>query len=276
MEFQMRISFDDRVVLVTGAGRGIGASVARLASAAGATVVLTDREGESLSRLRDDLPGALAMELDVTSESSCAAVFAEVAARLGRLDCVVNCAGIMEPLRRTTEQPLETWEQVIDVNLKGSFLIGREAARVMQALPKASGRSIVFVSSITGLGGFQASNAYGVSKAGVAMMTQTMALDLAKAGIRVNAIAPGFIETAMTTGLRETEQLSQLYQRRTPLGRFGTCEEVAQAVLFLASDLAGFITGTVLRCDGGWSAFSGAGDAARLTAERAGATTDGD
>lgn len=95
------------------------------------------------------------------------------------------------------------------------------------------------------------------------MLTQTMALDLARRGIRVNAVAPGFIDTDMTGILRETEDLQTLYQRRTPMGRFGTPEEVAKAVLFLASEHASFITGTVLRCDGGWSAFSGAGDAAR-------------
>lgn len=152
----MQMDFSGQVLLVTGAARGIGAAVARLAVAAGATVVITDRDAEAAQRLSDGLPGTRALGLDVTSEAACHDVFSQVLDSFGRLDCLVNSAGIMEPLRRTADQPLAVWEQVIDVNLKGSFLTGREAARVMQSQPQGRSPSIIFVSSITGLGGFQA------------------------------------------------------------------------------------------------------------------------
>lgn len=152
---------------------------------------------------------------------------------------------------------------MIDVNLQGTFLMSRGAARIMAK--QSSGGSIVNISSITGLIGFRGSNAYGVSKAAVAMMTQTMATDLASRGIRVNAVAPGFVDTSMLTRLEYDVGIERsVFERRIPMGRIGQPDEIAAAVLFLASDLARYITGVVLPVDGGATAFGGLlGDASK-------------
>jgi len=155
------------------------------------------------------------------------------------------------------------WRRTIDINLQGSYLMARAAARAMISANR--GGSIVNLSSVTGLVGFRASNGYGVSKAAVVMLTKTLAVDLADWGIRVNAVAPGFIETAMTSDLNERTSVPyEAFVGRIPAGRFGSPEEVARVVVFLASDWATYITGAVIPVDGGWSAFGGPGPGERL------------
>lgn len=258
------MNLDGRVVLVTGGASGIGFAIAQLASQCGATVGIFDRDisaAEKACEALDRDGAALAFEGDVSNETDCQNAVDQLVTAFGSLDVLVNNAGIFEVLRTTVGQALQDWRRVIDVNLQGTFLMSRAAIRVM--VPRGSG-SIVNLSSITGLVGFRALNAYGVSKSGVAMMTKTMALDVASKGIRVNAVAPGFIETAMTKSIQEgLEAGNKQFCRRTPLGRFGRPEEVANAVMFLASDLVSFITGAVIPIDGGWTAFGGAGDASR-------------
>ena len=256
----MKIDLAGRVVVVTGGAAGIGRAIVRSAHACGSRVAVLDRDGGAADSLRAEFGEAVvALQADIGSEEDCVSGMAAVVELFGELDVLVNCAGMLQRPGSTRRQDLSDWRRVIDVNLQGTFVMSREAARRM--VPSGKG-SIVNLSSVAGLTGFRASNAYGVAKAGVAMMTKTLALDLASKGIRVNAVAPGFIETDMLQQLQdEFGDASSLLLRRTPMGRYGTAREVAAAVMFLASDLSSFITGAILSVDGGWAAFGGVGDA---------------
>ncbi len=221
-------------------------------------MVINDIDAERIAlatRSNDTLCGIAG---DVSDEDSAKRLVASAAEHLGGLDGLVNNAGIAEPIKGTMRQQTEDWRRVIDVNLQGVFLMSRETAKCMK-----EGGSIVNIASVAGLVGLPASNAYGVSKAGVVMMTRTMACDLARFGIRVNAIAPGFIQAPMAEVM--TNQVSydtDAIVRRVPLGRPGNAPEVANAAAFLLSGLASFITGAVVPVDGGMSAFGGFGNAA--------------
>lgn len=244
-------------VVVTGAARGIGNAIARVLTRAGARVVINDLSADALEDARQAIGAAGAVPGDVSDEAGAAAILDGAIEQLGGLDALVNNAGVSDPIARTTKQSVENWQKVIDVNLRGVFLMSREAARRM-----GQGGKIVNLASVAGLGAMSASNAYGVSKAGVVMMTRTMACDLARFGIRVNAVAPGIIAAPMAEGIfAETRTGMDAFVRRTPMGRLGQPEEIAHAIQFLLSDMSRYITGVTLPVDGGWSAFAGAGDA---------------
>ncbi|PLX36264.1 MAG: hypothetical protein C0606_16345 [Hyphomicrobiales bacterium] len=244
-----------KVVLVTGGKRGIGLATARLARLRGAHVAVCDCPDRELPV--DELDrDTLFLEGDVSMEDDCERFVSETVAHFGRIDVLVNNAGIVEPSRSTLRQDLETWRRVIDVNLQAVFLMARAAARAM--VEQGIAGAIVNVSSIVGLNGFRANNAYGPAKAGVAMLTKTLSNDLARTGIRVNAVAPGFTNTRMTEKLGDTTPVhKEAFLARIPLGRFGEAEEIAAAILFLGSDEASYVTGAVLPIDGGWAAFGG-------------------
>lgn len=246
-----------RRVLVTGGAGGIGAAAARLLADFGCVVALSDLSGERVAVAVEETGAAAGFAADVTNEVSVARLFDDITSSLGGFDAVVNNAGVIEKLQGTKGQQLADWRPVIDVNLQGVYLVAREAARRM-----TDGGTIVNTASIAALGGFPASNAYGVSKAAVVMLTKTLACDLARFGVRVNAVAPGVIEAPMAEWLMtEGPRRAEAFKRRTPLGRLGKPAEVAAAMAFLLSDLASYITGVTLPVDGGWSAFGGAGDA---------------
>ena len=254
---QSNIDLTGRRVLVTGAAGGIGLSIAASLVKSGARVVINDVVEDRLAQanLENDFTGAVAG--DVSEEGAVKDLLREAADLLGGLDGLVNNAGIAEPIKGTMRQSTDDWRRVIEINLQSVFLMSREAAKRMQ-----EGGSIVNIASVAGMVGLPASNAYGVSKAGVIMMTRTMACDLSRFGIRVNAIAPGFIQAPMANVM--TDQVpydTGAIVRRIPLGRPGTAQEVANTAVFLLSGLASFITGVVLPVDGGWSAFGGVGDA---------------
>jgi NAD(P)-dependent dehydrogenase (short-subunit alcohol dehydrogenase family) len=174
----------------------------------------------------------------------------------GRVDALINSAGILEPVRRTIDQTVADWDRVIAVNARGTFLCCREAGRAM--LAQRSG-AIVNIGSVAGLLGIPASNAYGPSKAAVAHMTRSFACEWARFGIRVNCLAPGYVDAPMASELFGGDpQALAAALKRVPMGRLGTAQEIAHVALFLCSPLASYVTGAVIPVDGGWLAFGGA------------------
>ena len=234
-----RLSLDGRVALVTGGSGGIGGAVVRMLAAAGASVYSVDRcvsaDGERV----------LSVAADVATAEGAAAAVDQAVALYGRLDIVVHCAGITRDALLSKMSDAH-WTEVITVNLSSSFFVVRQAIAPMR---RAGGGSIVLISSINADRGKAGQANYAASKAGVQTLARTAARELGRYGIRVNAIAPGWIETPMTAGLPEAVRARALDE--TALGRLGSPDDVAGAVLFLSSDLAGHITGQVLRVDGG-------------------------
>lgn len=252
------IRFDGKRVLVTGGTSGIGETVARLLSDLGARVVIADLNREQLDPALQRTAAADVTQGDVASEDDAERMVREAITALGGLDLVFNSAGIGDDLVPVHDQSVERWQRVIDVNLKGTYLMCRAASRPM--LRQRCG-AIVNVSSIVGLGGFPRRSAYAAAKAGINHLTHTLACEWGPSGIRVNAIAPAYTRTPMVQALLERKAFDPtILERRTPLGRLALPEEMARAAVFLLSDWASYITGTVLPVDGGWSAFGGAGD----------------
>ena len=244
---------DGKVALISGAARGLGQAQARLFEAEGAKVMigdLRDAEGEAVAK--EIGAGAIYQHLDVTSEQDWAAAVAVATGTFGRLDVLVNNAGIAEaaPL---AEMTLESWRRVIDVNQTGVFL-GMRA--VIEAMTASGGGSIVNVSSIDGMIGMDGIISYVASKWAVRGMTKTAARELARHGIRVNSIHPGFVPTQLAV---EDESLLEPIQglirahaeRLAPMGRAGKPEEIARLALFVASDESSYSTGSEFVADGG-------------------------
>ncbi|KGQ22481.2 SDR family oxidoreductase [Thermus filiformis] len=234
---------DGKVVLITGAAHGIGRATLELFAKEGARLVACDLE-EGPLREAASATGALPVVMDVADPSSVEEGFARALEAFGRLDGVVHYAGITRD-NFHWKMPLEDWERVIRVNLTGSFLVARAASGAMR---ERNPGSIVLTSSRVYLGNLGQAN-YSASKAGVVGLTRTLALELGRWGIRVNALAPGFIETRMTAQV--PEKVREKAIAATPLGRAGKPLEVAYAALFLVSDESSFITGQVLFVDGG-------------------------
>ncbi|MGI5192533.1 SDR family NAD(P)-dependent oxidoreductase [Streptomyces sp. CA-288835] len=241
-----------KVALVTGATGGIGEAIARRLAAEGATVVVTDLDADKCEKLAGELPdGALGLRLDVTDETAWETVVARVTDRLGSLSVLVNNAGIAAMGTVETETR-ETWDRVIGVTQTGVWLGMKHGG---PAIERSGGGSIVNIASIFGtVGGFGAQFSYHAAKGAVRLMTKNAALHWGGRGVRVNSLHPGFIETPLSRELWQgTPRLTAMIEG-TPLGRLGTTEEVAGAVAFLASDDAGFMTGSELYVDGGWTA----------------------
>jgi NAD(P)-dependent dehydrogenase (short-subunit alcohol dehydrogenase family) len=244
-----------KCAIVTGGASGIGRATALLFADEGATVIVMDRDGDSSVRVRDAIisrgGSCGVIEGDVTNQQDCARAVAAAASRAGRLDVVVNVAGIIRraSVVETTE---EEWDEVMAVNVKSVYLMGRHA---IPAMASAGGGAIVNVSSGWGLVGGRAAAAYCASKAAVVNLTRAMALDHAAQGIRVNCVCPGDTDTRMLR--EEARQLGVEPERFVreaadrPLGRIGRPDDIARAILYLASEEATFVTGAVLVVDGG-------------------------
>ncbi|WP_337844730.1 SDR family oxidoreductase [Thermus sp.] len=232
-------------VLITGAAHGIGRATLELFAREGARLAACDLEEGPLWEAAKEA-GALAIPMDVADPPSVEEGFRKVLEALGGLDGVVHYAGITRD-NFHWKMPLEDWEAVLRVNLTGSFLVAKAASEAMR---ERNPGSIVLTASRVYLGNLGQAN-YAASKAGVVGLTRTLALELGRYGIRVNALAPGFIETRMTA--KVPEKVREKAIQATPLGRVGRPIEVAQAALFLVSDESSFITGQVLFVDGGRS-----------------------
>ena len=247
---------DGRVAIVTGGAKGIGWATVEALIADGARPVLFDRDEEALAGASRQLAGRgvdhRAEPLDVRDEAAVEAAMARVVARYGRIDILVNNAGIA--LRRPTlELSLADWQAVVDVNLTAVFLCSRAAARSMIA---AGSGAIVNVASIMGLsgGGLYPNLSYQSTKGAIVNLTRALAVEWASHGIRVNAVAPTWVKTDLTTGLFQSPELMARVLDMTPLRRLAEPADVATAIVFLASDRAGMITGHTLPVDGGFLA----------------------
>ncbi|MDE0957860.1 MAG: 3-oxoacyl-[acyl-carrier-protein] reductase [Planctomycetota bacterium] len=240
------MKFTDRKVIVTGGTRGIGKAIATGFAAAGAQVILTGRDATTAQAIAAELDGDVqGMELDVSSGESVQKFFAEALERLGGLDILVANAGITRD-KLVMALKDEDWDDVLGTNLRGAFLCAREAIRPM--IRNRGGR-IIGVTSVIGLTGNPGQGNYAASKAGLIGLIKSLAQEVASRNITVNAVAPGMIETDMSANL--PEKAREAIASRIPAGRAGSAQEVASAVMFLASDDASYITGEVLRVDGG-------------------------
>ena len=237
----MTATFDGKTLLVTGGDSGIGLALVRSAVAIGARVAVIIKEDSG------NLDGLVDADTRFDPEAAGNAAAAAIESLDGRVDGLAACAGVF--LRRTAlETTIDDWNTVLDVNLRGSFVVAQAAGAAMR---RAGGGSIVLVSSQIGEVGHPAAAAYAASKAGINGLARAMALELAGDGVRVNAVAPGPVETPMTAAAMADPERAGALVAQVPLGRLGQPEEIANAIAFLLSDEASFITGQVLTADGG-------------------------
>jgi NAD(P)-dependent dehydrogenase (short-subunit alcohol dehydrogenase family) len=243
------------VAVVTGASRGIGRAIAIGLGAAGATVVPTARTEsaleETVTRIESAGGAGMAIPSDVSEQESVEALFEQTAAEFGGVDVLVNNAG-MNPdsaLGKPEAIDIEGFDQTLAVNLRGAFLCAQEAAEYLQD----GGGAVINIASVAGLVGLPRQHPYVASKHGLVGMTKSMALDWAP-DVRVNAIAPGYVETEFIDKALESESIRQSLLDQTPLDRFAAPEEMAGPAVFLAADASSYVTGTCLTVDGGWTA----------------------
>lgn len=247
-------SLERRIALVSGAGNGIGRGIAKAMAAEGAHVYLADRDGEAAARVADEIGAnggsATVIVADVTRTQDVQAGLRSIEAAHGKLDILVNNAGlnVRSDFRHLSEAD---WVTVRDVNLDGVVRLAREG---FELLRRSGNAAVVNIASIMGDHGLRQLVAYSATKGAVVALTKGLAVEWAPFGIRVNAVCPGFVETALTARALKMPAFSKALLDKTPMRRFGTPEEIAAAVVFLASDNASYVTGATLAVDGGMTA----------------------
>lgn len=254
------LSLEGYVAIVTGARRGIGRAIALTLAEAGGAVCVCDvvTQDGRLNDVAKEIRGlgrpSLALEVDITRKRDVDAMVQRVIAEFGKLDVLVNCAGIWIPGRPLVECEEGHWDKVMNTNLKGTFFCCQAAGAEMI---KARRGSIISIASDLGIDPIPGIGAYGVAKAGIIMLTRQLALELGRSGIRVNAIAPGMVKTDMNVQLRSTPEAERALAAKMVLGRLGETGDIAKTVLYLASSLSEHVTGQTMVVNGGGFAPSG-------------------
>ena len=253
MQFDRMFRLDGRTALVAGAASGIGQSAAKGLASAGARVVCADVNADgaaaTAASIRESGGSAESIALDVTDE----AAVGEAIRKVGTLDILVStpAVNVRKPLLNYTA---EEFDKVLRLNLKGNFLIAREAGRVMAAQKRGS---IILLSSIRSITVEPGQGAYAATKAGIVQMARALAAELGPSGVRVNCVAPGVVETPLTMPIKSKPDWYNAYAAKNALGRWASSDEMAGPIVFLASDASSYMTGAVLFVDGGWTAVDG-------------------
>lgn len=253
--------FKDKVVLVTGAGSGLGYEMAISFADEGAKVIVNDIHEDKVNRTIEIISNssAIGFASDVTNEEEVKDMIESSINQFGQIDILVNNAGIADSFTPTLEQDVNKWQRIIDIHLRGSFLCSKFAGQNM--VENRRGK-IINISSGAGVTALPMRNAYSTAKAGIINFTQGLACEWAKYGINVNAVAPGYIMTPLVEEIFSKDQLGHdRVRRRIPFGQLGNPSDIYNAVAFLASEEAKYITGVCLSVDGGWTAFGDSGDA---------------
>ncbi|MCX5494073.1 SDR family NAD(P)-dependent oxidoreductase [Kaistia dalseonensis] len=255
----MQCDLGGKVAFVTGAANGIGSAIARRLSDNGAAVVIADIDIANAERIAAGLPRALACRVDIRDEAAIDSAVAKTVEHFGRLDILVNNAGVNTFAHRVDIDafPTEEWHRIISVDLDGLFLVTRSALKPM--LARGEGGRIVNIASVVGLAAMRLQSPFVAAKAGIIHLTRSMALELGPKGVRANAVAPGSIMTEGTRQLFYGENgtfhaRTQAFMDHLPLGRPGTLDEIAEAVLFLSAPESCYINGHIMTVDGGWTA----------------------
>ena len=253
-EYQQLYRLDGAAAVVTGAAQGLGREIALALAQSGADLALTDVASTAKTASLAAQVGArcIELELNVTDEASVEKAVGRIHDEFGRVDVLVNNAGLSQmSFTPSQDLPLDEWNRILSVNLTGTFLCCKHFGRIM--IDQKQGR-IVNVASTASFTGVVRAPAYAASKAGVALLTKSLALEWAPYGVRVNAVAPHYLETGLTESLRQSDKVHAAICRQIPLGRFGQTSEAAAAALYLASAASSYTTGSIMTVDGGYLA----------------------